>query len=281
MTTATREILSEGKYRDKLEGFTALKYYDKVTVDGVEASAHNAGHILGSAQYKIQDSESSIVYTGDINCREMLTTTAAEILPCDTLILETTYGNPSYIFPSLEKVHTDIVNWAIKEVKKGLIPTFSGYSVGKAQEIVKVFNEFTNIPVVVSNSIARFNEVYNKNGVKLAYAEAESEEGREILKQTCIQIKAPHEKSAITSGCSNALTTGWVLKFASNPNRTVFPLSSHADFNQLVNYVKLAKPKEVLTIHGFKKEFANYLSRKLGIRAREIQPIKNSLNAFL
>jgi len=142
-----------------MTNFTTLRYGDIVDIDGMKVIAHDAGHVLGSTQYEIRDAESSIVYTGDINCRKTLTTNAADIVPCDTLILETTYGRPTYVFPSLTEIYSNIVNWAIGEIKKKRKPVFIGYAIGKSQEIIKIFNEFTNIPVVVSKSITKVNEV--------------------------------------------------------------------------------------------------------------------------
>jgi len=69
---------------------------------------------------------------------------------------------------------------------------------------------------------------------------------------------------------------------AISKERCCFSISSHADFDQLIEYVKQARPKEVVTVHGFKEEFADYLRRKLGIRARPISALKQeSLAEFL
>jgi len=38
-----------------------------------------------------------------------------------------------------------------------------------------------------------------------------------------------------------------------------FPLSDHADFNDLLRFVELVQPKRVLTLHGFAREFAQTL----------------------
>ena len=281
LTCGTKDILVSGNCNKSLENYISLKYGDTVTFDGLEVSVYNSGHILGSAQYVIRNDISTIVYTGDLNCREMLTTSAADIIPCDILILETTYGNPFYVFPSLTSIYIEIINWAISEVQKERTPTFIVYSVGKAQELIKIFNELTSIPVVVSQSIARINEAYKKNGIKLKYFNSISDEGNELLKQQCVQVISPSEKMLASNHSSFATATGWALKSKNNGN-TSFPLSGHADFDQLMNYVKLAKPKEVLTIHGFKDYFSRYISNKLGIRSRAIPIIEqNNLKMFL
>ena len=69
---------------------------------------------------------------------------------------------------------------------------------------------------------------------------------------------------------SLAAATGWAARYILKNVDVAFPLSSHADFNQLVDYIKASKPKQVFTIYGFKVFFANYISKKLGIKARAL-----------
>src|SRR5438105_7235272 len=66
-----------------------------------------------------------------------------------------------------------------------------------------------------------------------------------------------------------AMISGWGV----DPNAiyryqvdAVFPLSDHADYNDLLRYVDLVKPKRVFTLHGFAAEFARDL-RERGIEA--------------
>jgi Cft2 family RNA processing exonuclease len=282
VTAETKEILLKRKKVPYVKDLNTIRYGEKVVVNGLQVTAHNSGHVLGSSLYEITNQESTIVYTGDINCRDMLTTNAAKVVPCDVLILETTYGKPFYAFPSLIDVHARILNWVIHEIQKKRVPTFKVYSVGKAQEIVKLMNKFTNIPVVTSHEIAKINEAYNTNGVKLTYTDASTEAGKKLFTQPCVQVITTHEPPPITNCCSYALATGWALKFNHNSADAAFPLSNHADFNQLVEYVKRSQAKEIYTIHGFKESFAQSISKKLGIKAMVIPPLKqSSLRTFL
>ena len=281
-TTGTMDILSLRGERG-IRNFSPLKYGDRVEVGGLEVIAHNAGHMLGSAQYEVRGPESTIVYTGDINYRDMLTTNAAETMSCDILILETTYGSPYYIFPSLMETCTRMVDWTIEEIRRKKMPVFSVYSAGKAQEVIKILNNFTNLPVVTHPSVTRVSEAYMKNGVELTYVDSTTEEGKELLRgRECAFIIPLHGKIPNFEDCSLAAATGWTVRFMMNRVDAAFPLSSHADFTQLVNYVEEVKPKEVLTVHGFKENFARYLSRKLGVRARPLVPVSQKpLREFL
>lgn len=259
-----------------------LGFNQTLELDEFEITAHNAGHMLGSAQFELRSSDSVVVYTGDINCRNMFTTSAAESIQCDSLILETTYGVPYYTFPDLTITCSEIVEWALQQIKAGRIPVFRAYSGGKAQELVKIFNVMTNIPVIAEGAVAGITEAYMRNGVNLNYFNSASTEARELLKTgECVCISSQDHGVAGLANSSLAVATGWALGKRFQRREAAFPLSSHADFDQLIEYVKQARPREVITVHGFKEEFAAYLRRKLGVKAHSISPLQqDSLTEF-
>lgn len=267
MTSITNDIIQMkrgfGRYK-------TINYNNILRIDDLEIKIHNAGHIPGSVQFEIKTPESNIVYTGDINCRDMLTTKRAEYIKCDVLILETTYGVPSYIFPEINKIYSDMIKWTAEQIKQKKMPIFKVYSTGKAQEIIKIMNTFTNIPVVTHSTISEINKAYVKNGINLTYIDGESDDGGELIdKQQCIYITPtyPIHESLSFEKQSLAIATGWALRFKNSKVNAAFPLSNHADFNQLFNYVKKVMPDVLYTIHGFDKNFANYVKKKLGIKA--------------
>ncbi len=277
----TPETLDIARIRTNCENITPIYLGKIIRLDEFEILAHNAGHMLGSAQFEIHVPDFTVVYTGDINCRNMFTTTAAESITCDILVLETTYGVPFYAFPDLTQTATDIVEWALREIKAGKIPVFKVYSRGKAQEIVKIFNAMTKIPVVVEDEVASIANAYIKNGVSLEYLKSTEAEAHELIRSgECVCLSPKSDLLKNLTNASIAIATGWALGKhfqGANKMRNTFPLSGHADFTQLVEYVKLANPKEVLTVHGFKTEFADYIRRKLGIKARPIPPMNRKL----
>jgi putative mRNA 3-end processing factor len=208
----------------------------------------------------------------------MLTTKAAEVIPCDILILESTYGHPNYVFPRLGQICAEMVNWTLECVNERKIPVFQVYSTGKAQEVIKILNKYTKIPVVVHPIIAKVNQAYLKNEIKLTYIISNSKEGIELInKKNCVFIVPNNVKTIPAQKYSTAVATGWALKFNLQRFSRAFPLSGHADFKQLVDHVKQTQPKKVFTIHGFKDSFANYLHTKLGIKAQPIKPLKQRL----
>jgi putative mRNA 3-end processing factor len=264
LTHETAEILRSVKGVE--EPLTSLSIGKVVRVGGLEVALHNAGHMLGSVQYAVYGQEFTVVYTGDINCRDMFTTKAARGIQCDTLILEATYGIPFYVFPDLFNVAADMVRWAMDELRVGRTPVFKVYSGGKAQEVMRIFNLFTDIPVVASREVAAVTEVYIKNGVRLRYLSSDSKEGQEALSSgEAVYITSNDGDCGGVKRPSIAMATGWAVRRLSFGK--AFPISSHADFRQLIEYVKETGAKEVLTVHGFKEELAMYIEKKLGVRA--------------
>lgn len=270
ITPETQDILFY-RYNLPPSHFSTIPYKKRIRFDTLEITAHNAGHILGSAQYEINSPNITCVYTGDINCMNMLTTTSAEIIQCDVLIMESTYGHPNYVFPSFGETCTNMVTWALNCLNKEIIPVFQVYSTGKAQEVNKIFNTFTKLPVVVTPLIAQVNKAYEKNNIALSYFCSNTDEGQELLnKKRCVFLTSRHKNNLPPKTYSTAAATGWAYNSWTNKYDAAFPLSGHADFKQLINYVKNVNPRKVLTLHGFKDELATYLTKKVGIKAQSI-----------
>lgn len=226
----------------------------------------NAGHMLGSCQFEVVTPEFSAIYTGDINCVDTLTTTAAHQKSCDYLVIEATYGHPSYVFPQRSTIYADIIRWTMTEIKKEKTPTFQVYSSGKPQDLVRLFNVYTRIPVVCSPGIARANRVHNENGVKLDYLDSSSPTGLRALKdRECIYLTTTGTDH-MPPNASRAVATGWALRQAFR-SYTAFPLSSHADYNQLMQFVSSVNPKKVYVFNGYDDLLSTQIERKLGIKA--------------
>ncbi|MBS7658754.1 MAG: MBL fold metallo-hydrolase [Candidatus Bathyarchaeia archaeon] len=256
-TPETKEIYERIKGK-KVKNIEEIPIGAQVKIDDVEIKFLNAGHILGSAQFKVSTPEKTILYTGDINCVDTLITKAANPEECDELIIEATYGNPFYIFPERNKIYGEMVKWAIKKINEGKTPVFKAYAIGKSQEIVKLFNTYTNILVICDFKVAKVNEAYLKSNVKLIYER--NFENYNAKNFPLIYVSSNpivNEKKFV-----KAVATGWALNLTGD----VFPLSNHADFNQLINYVKETKAKKVYVFTGQDK-IKYYLQKRLKIKA--------------
>jgi len=267
-TPQTRDI-HRALHDHRISNFRGLDINDHFVVDDIRVKALDAGHMLGSAQFLIETPNKSILYTGDINCIDTLTTKAAEPEHCDILVIEATYGSPQYRFPSRETVYAEIVEWAVDTIKQGRIPCLHVYAAGKAQEVVRLFNVYTNLPVIVNPRLDGVNETYHRSGVPLDWFSSDSRDGKTILeKDPCVYLTTPSDRAHIGRRFSRAYATGWALSL--HGGITAFPLSSHADFDQLISFVKACDPEQVFVFTGFAEDLRRALGSKLGLDARAV-----------
>jgi len=237
-----------------------------------ELTLFSAGHVLGSSQLLIEGARGRFVYTGDFKLEPSYTAEAPEVKVCDTVLMECTYGRPTYVFPPRAEVAGAMVAWAKAALQDGAVPIFFAYSLGKAQEAMAILGQ-GGIPVVAHGAVASMARVYEEAGVSLppySRYDAASFDGASAL------VWPPSGKSLPTAvrgkTVRTAALTGWVLgKGAKWSGRTDagFPLSDHADYPSLLRYVELAQPKKVLLNHGG-REFVGRL-RKLGIDAEYLE----------
>lgn len=267
-TSQTRDI-HESLNLVEISNFEPVSINDGFTLDDIEVRALDAGHMWGSAQFLVNTPSTSILYTGDINCIDTLTTKAAEPHDCDILVMEATYGSSEYRFPSREVVYAQIVEWAVDALKQGRIPCLNVYAAGKAQEVVKLFNVYTKLPVVVSPRLDDANRACHDSGLSLDWYSAESADGKNILdRDPCVYLTTIHDPLQINRKFSRANATGWAMSPRWGMNS--FPLSSHADFDQLFSFVKACNPKKVYVFTGFAREFGRWVRSKLGMEARPV-----------
>ncbi len=267
-TPETRDI-HHALNEHRVGNFRALDINERLAIEDVEVRALNAGHMLGSAQFLIRTPNSSILYTGDLNCVDTLTTRAAEAHDCDVLVIEATYGSPYYRFPSRETVYAQIVEWALETIKQGRVPCLHVYAAGKAQEVVRLFNVYTHLPVIVNPRLDGVNKTYRKSGMGLDWFPADSREGKNIFdKHPCVYLTTPNDRGHIGRRFSRAYATGWALSLSGRV--VAFPLSSHADFDQLVSFVKACGPDRVYIFTGFAEELKRSIKSRLGLDARVV-----------
>lgn len=271
---STRETLHihQALRKREVKKAQTLQIKESVKIGDAEVMVLNAGHMLGSCQFEVKTSKFTAIYTGDINCVDTLTTKAADLKSCDYLIIEGTYGHPSYLFPRRSTMYADIIRWTMTEIKNGKIPTFQVYSSGKPQEVIRLFNVYTKIPVVCNPSISRANEVYAESDVDLEFLDSSTPEGNKALETgDCVYVTTGRSDH-LPHNASKAVATGWAIRQAFRTS-TAFPLSSHADFDQLMHFVSQVNPRRVYIFTGYTEILARQIEEKLGIEAGPLPTI--------
>ncbi len=244
-----------------------IRYGERIKVGGLSVASHPSGHVFGSSQYLIERDGEALVYTGDLNTYDSVLLNGAEIIESDTLIIEATYGSPRYLFPKREEIYAEIIRWILRTIRKGEIPAFKVYALGKAQEIIGIVNSYLNIPAVTSWTVSKITEKHRDHGLKLDHLPIYVKDGIEAFKQgECVYIASRRQNPPSRRRLRWAVATGWALRYRMSSYDAAFPLSGHADFPGLLSYVKESGAKTVYVVHGFTEEFAKQL-RKIGIGA--------------
>jgi len=271
-TVETKEIVEA--YGKEINNWKPLPIGGKIRNEDLEVVSHNAGHVLGSSIFEVITPESNIVYTGDLQFKDSFTLKGAEPVPCDILVIESTFGSKSFSFPEREKVAHEMVQWASNTVKTGKVPTFKTDTLGNAQEVNKAFNLYSKLPVTVHCKIAQINKIYKANGQPLEFLDATTEEASEVTSSgECVFITPKNIDLVHHPEFEPALVSGWALW--TNRNKNAFALSDHADFKQLIEFVEACEPRAVLTCFGgkFNHMFAKHVEKKLKIEARPLNLI--------
>src|SRR5206468_6733879 len=74
----------------------AADYGEPVNINGVKVSFHPAGHILGSAQVRIEYRDEIWVVSGDYKLAPDPTCVAFDPVRCHTFVTESTFGLPIF-----------------------------------------------------------------------------------------------------------------------------------------------------------------------------------------
>jgi len=264
--------LYEAQSGKKLKNvYPAFLHSQRFTIGNLDVEVYDSGHILGSSQFLFKHRSFSIAYTGDLNLDETLITKPAKPLECEELIIDATYGHPKMVFPDRREVYDEIADFVESSLKSGVAPVFLAYSIGKAQELIALMNKWLNVEVLVDERIERVNRVYGEFGFKFNCINMSSREGLEALRSHSMPAVVSSKsalKIAEKYNMVKAISTGWTLLYPFKNFHAAFPLSSHADFPQLVNYIESSKPKVVYTVGYFAEPFASWVEKKLNVEAR-------------
>lgn len=248
----------------------AHEFGETIERDGFRLRMLPAGHIVGSAMLHVTRKKdgATLLYTGDFKVRRGRTTQPVNFINADTLVMETTFGLPHLVFPGQMEIEAAVLGFVNDAIADGETPVLFGYSLGKAQEVVALLAEH-GIPVLSHPNVAEMTDVCRAAGVDLpepVVFEGFAAQGQAV-------VAPPNAvRSKLLRGLKSkrtAMLTGWALQpgaFYRYRVEGIIPMSDHADHAGLHECVTRVRPKRVLTVHGYAKEFAAELRAK-GIEA--------------
>lgn len=242
-----------------------IPYNDTVIINGVKVSLHPAGHLLGSAQVRVEHKGEVWVVSGDYKTTPDPIASNFEPVKCHSFITECTFGLPIYNWPDPKEVITDLESWWRSNQKENVTSLVSAYSLGKAQRILEMVNGEIG-PIYVHGAVHPINEIHQKAGflnknIQHLSTTVSKEELRNAL------VVAP--SSAINSSWTNRMrpfsvgvASGWMMVRGSKRRANVdrgFVLSDHADWQGLNNAIKETGAERVICTHGYTSTFRDWL----------------------
>jgi DNA ligase-1 len=238
----------------------ALPFHVSLNRDGFRIRLLPAGHITGSAMLhvtRVRDNV-SLLYTGDFKTRRGRTSEPVSFIQADTLILETTFGLPAFVFPNAMETESAVMRFIDDAFADGETPVLFGYSLGKAQEALALVTEH-GVPALLHPNVAAMTIACREAGVDLPEPlvfDGHAPPGHVV-------IAPPNAiRSKVLRGLKakrTAMLTGWALQPGSIYRYrvdAVIPMSDHADYPGLMECIQRVRPRRILTVHGFAKEFA-------------------------
>ena len=161
-----------------------------------------------------------------------------------------------------------MVAFCSETIDDGEVPVLLGYSLGKAQEILCALDGAGLTPML-HGSVYQMTRIYEQLGqsfCKYVRYNRNDVAGKVLIcppsaNRSPMLEKIPRKRVAMISGW--AVDPNAVYRYQVD---AAFPLSDHADYDDLLRYVELVQPRRVLTLHGFAAAFASDL-RARGLEA--------------
>jgi putative mRNA 3-end processing factor len=249
-----------------------LRPGESLSINGVGVSLHPAGHVLGSAQVRVEHRGATWVVTGDYKLHADPTCAAFEPVRCDVFVTESTFGLPVYRWPDPATVAAEIDAWWRANRDVGRTSVILAYSLGKAQRIAAMVDP-TIGPIVAHGAVMRMVEAYRASGVRLPPIDRVPPRARRVGDGRALVIAPPSVAGGswlkLFGESAVAAASGWMLVRGVRRRRGLergFVVSDHADFPGLVAAIEASRARRVLVTHGFTDALARLL-RERGLDA--------------
>jgi putative mRNA 3-end processing factor len=271
-TDQSREVLASRLPGIRLD---TLPYGARVVHDGVTVSLHGAGHVLGSAQVRIEHHGCVWVVSGDYKLARDPTCVAFEPVRCDTFVTESTFGLPIYRWRDTGSVIADIGTWWRGNADANRTSLLFCYAFGKAQRIaceLDADGALANGPLACHGAMLALGDAYRASGVSLPQMRHASALTRDELRRAL--VLAPPSAAGTPwlrrfGDFSDAFASGWMRIRGARRRRALdrgFVLSDHADWPGLNAAIEASGASRVIVTHGQVAPMVRWLSGR-GLQA--------------
>ena len=245
-----------------------LSYGERIVHHGVTLSLHPAGHVLGSAQVRLEHRGQVWVASGDYKVAADPTCAPFEPVRCDVFITESTFGLPIYRWCPDDELFADIDDWWGRNVLAGRASVLACYSFGKAQRVLAGVDA-SIAPIIVHGAVQPLNEAYRAAGVALPPTMHVSEVKDRADLRRALVVCPP---SAVASpwmrrfgDASTAFASGWMQVRGTRRRGGYdrgFALSDHADWPGLLGAIEATGAQRVIVTHGSGPVLARFLGER-------------------
>lgn len=249
-----------------------LPYGEAVSIGETRVSFHPAGHILGSAQVRVEHRGEVWVVSGDYKCQPDPTCAPFEPVTCHTFITEATFALPIYTWDPPETVVDEILEWWRGNREQERPSVIFCYVLGKAQRILAELRDNAEGPIHLHGAMAALTEAYRESLVEMAPAQRITEGMRgKALAQSLVLAplsargtpwmrRLPNASTAFASGLMRVRGVRRQRAFDRG-----FVLSDHADWSGLLSTISATGASRVLVTHGWSDALARYLGETRGL----------------
>lgn len=256
---------------------TGVNYGESLLFNGVKVSLHPAGHIIGSAQIRVEYKGEVWVVSGDYKTVSDGVCEPFEPIKCHTFVTECTFGMPIYRWKPQEVIFGQINRWFHTNFQNGINSILVGYSLGKAQRLLA--NLGTCIEnVYLHTAISNIQQAYQEKGIiKNTYKNAsewkKNESEKTLILAPPAAVNTPWMRKF--EPFSIGIASGWMAIRGNKRRRNAdagFVLSDHADWPQLLDAISNTGAENIYATHGFTAVLSRYLQEK-GYNANEVNTL--------
>lgn len=252
-----------------------VDYGESFTINGVKFSLHPAGHIIGSAQVRVEYNNEVWVASGDYKLEDDGFCQPFEAIKCNVFITESTFGLPIYKWQPQQQVFNQVNEWRHKNTEQGKASVLMGYSLGKMQRIMKgVISPGEKI--FAHGAVYWLNEKLRLAGFDLPELTLITKDTDKKLFAGSLVLAPPSVDSSPWIKKFNpyelGYCSGWMAVRGAKNRRALdrgFVLSDHADWPGLNEAVKATQAEKVYVTHGYTSVFSRWVNEN-GIEAGEV-----------
>ena len=255
-------------------------YGERIILGDVTVSLHPAGHILGSAQIRMERGGEVWVVSGDYKVRPDSVCASFEPLRCHTFLTESTFALPIFRWPSEAEVSAAIREWWRTNREAGLTSILFAHPLGKAQRLLAMIDASIGAvgtaigPIGAHGAVEKYSAIYRAQGIGIPeMVEVKPREGGLVMAPPSA-IGSPWLKRF--GPISTGMASGWMRIRGARRRRSLdrgFVLSDHADWPDLLAAIDATQAETVWVMHGYRAPLARWLEE----RGRRVEIVETGI----